>query len=147
MDILNLAAAVCSVLGAIIAIWQAYRAKTFRDEVSRDRTRLMLIDAVGVARGARAECQKIMTPVGRRLRGVNEQGVIDAIRACVERIKDNAHRVSCEELNRLTAALEARALTYTSTSGEKERGEVGDAMYSDLNRVIELLSRRLDEEL
>ncbi len=106
MRFLDFLGAICSIAGAAVAAWQAYRAKKFRDEIVHDRVRRLLIDAVSITRQARSECQKIMTPVSRRVRGVDQQVVIDSIRACIENLQDNAHHFSSNQLNQAIVSIE-----------------------------------------
>lgn len=147
MEVINLAGAVFSVIGAAIAIWQAHKAKSYRDEILRDRTKILLIDAIGVARKAREECRKIMTPVGKPVRGIDQQQVVNTIRDCVDKLKDNQHKFEQPKLRMFIESLEHEISNYTSQTEESKRFGIGDEIYKILGEIIGNLSHEIDRSV
>lgn len=145
MDIVSISGAILSMMSAAIAIWQAYRARRYRDEILLDRRRRLLIDVSGVARRAREECRKIVTPVGQPVRGVDQQHVINSIRDCLDRIKDNAHQF--EVLDKALGEAEKQLDNYLQEQDESHRFAIGDMLYKALGVIIGIISEGMDREI
>lgn len=146
MDIVSISGAILSMISAAIAIWQAYRARRYRDEILLDRRKRLLIDVSGVARRAREECRKIVTPVGRPVRGVDQQHVINSIRDCLDRIKDNAHQFGTI-LDKALGEAEYQLGNYIQEQDESQRFSIGDMLYKALGVIIRIISEEIDREI
>lgn len=147
MDITSFTGTAFSVIGAVISLWQAGRARKYRDEILRDRLRFVLIELIGIARKAREECRKLVTPVGKPVRGVDPQHVVNVIRDCVERIKDNAHKFNATDLTVSLTEVEQRLKTYVREQDPSARFAIGDTLYTSLSSVISRISEELDREM
>lgn len=144
MDVVSIVSALLSAIGAAIAIWQAYRAKTYRDEILQDRRKMALVETIGTARKARDECRKIVTPVGKPVRGLDQQQVVNAIRDCVDRLRDNAHKFRSTKLTGCVTTLESLLANYAQTADEVARYKVADDMYKALTGAIGAISEEID---
>lgn len=144
MDGVSILGAILSAVGAAIAIWQAYRARRYRDEILQDRRKMALVEAIGIARKARDECRKIVTPLGKPIRGVDQQQVVDSIRDCVDRLRDNAHKFQSPRVVGSVPKLERLVDDYTQARDEATRYKVADDMYKVLSNTIGSISEEID---
>ena len=147
METLSITAALFSIVGAIIAIWQATRAKKYRDEIGHDRLKIILIEISRVATNAREECRKIVTPVGKSIRGVDPQVVVNSIRDCIDRIKDNEHRFKTKEFRSNIAAIEQQLEKYINEKEESGRYAIGDLLYKMLSDIVSSVSEQIDSAI
>lgn len=143
MDFISIIGSVFSVLGALYAFYQANKAKQYKDEIQQDRKKMVLVDVIGIARHARKECRKIITPVGKPARGVVPQDVINSIRDCIERIHDNIHKFHFSKLNETISKIENQLKNYINENDETQRYSIGDNLYISLGE----LNRKINEEL
>jgi len=147
LDLVSIVSAVLSAIGAAIAIWQAYKAKTYRDEILRDRRKMALVETIGTARKARDECRKIVTPVGKPVRGLDQQQVFNAIRDCVDRLRDNAHKFQSIRLTGCVTTLEQLLGSYAQTTDEAARYKIADELYKALSDTIGAISEEIDRSV
>lgn len=148
MDLaLSFLGVILSGLGAIIALWQARKAKKYRDEIIQDRTKILLIDTIGIARKARDECRKIITQVGKPVRGVDQQEVINTIRDCLEKVMDNSHKFELEDISESIKSLDDNIAHYSREADKSKRFQLGDNIYVDLGEIIRQLSQEIDNKL
>lgn len=144
MDVVSIVGAILSAIGAAIAVWQAYRARTFRDEILQDRRKMALVEAIGIARKAREECRKIVKPVGRAGRGVDPQQVVNTIRDCAERLRDNAHKFQSPRVGECVSKLEQLIETYARASEDEVRYTIAGDMYKALSDAICIVGVEID---
>lgn len=147
MDVLNLLSTGLSGIGAVIAIWQARKAKKYRDEILRDRTKILLIDTIGVAKKAREECRKIITPVGKPVRGVNQQEVINSIRDCLDKLKDNTHKFEKTNIASTITSLDSSIANYINEIDNVNRFSEGDRIYEALGEIIREIAHEIDRNV
>ena len=148
MVVTSIVGAIFSVIGAIVAIRQARKARKYKDELLRDRKKMLLIDVFGLARRARDECGK-MLPTGskRARRGVDSQQAISSIRECLDRIKDNEHKLTDPKLDAAIAATQHELQEYVRDNDESRRFAVAQKMYNSLSEIIRNISKGIDSEL
>jgi len=136
-----------SVIGAAISIWQAMKARGYKDEILHDRLKILLIELMGIAKRARDECKKIITPVGKPPRGVDQQIVINCIRDCLDKLKDNSHKFSLQTLQQIIVKIEKRIDLYASESDAKKKYSHADQIYKYLGDTISFLNQTIDSEI
>lgn len=141
---ISIAGSICSVIGAIIAIWQASRAKNFRDEICRDRKKMILIDCRGDIRMARKECRKIITPVNKKPRGINNQKVINAVREHFDRIKDNIGKFDSRDLKLSITDLNDQINKYILENDESKRYKIADKMNDTIDDISKIITEEID---
>lgn len=135
-------------VGTALAFWQACRAKSYSDEIQADRKKLVLIELMPIAKSARDECKKIVTPVAKPMRGVNPQNVIHVIQNLSEKLQEYNHRISGDtEFSVLSTNLKQRISDYTNEQDLGGRYKVADQMYEDINSVIESLAVGIDRSV
>jgi len=147
MNTISIIGALFSIVGAIIAIRQAIKARNYKDEILHDRLKMLLVDAMGIAKKARVECRKIITPVGKPARGVDQQQVINSIRECLEKIKDNEHKFSVGTLPLSIKLTEIHIDQYAKESEDGKRYTIGNKIYEKLGEIISCLSREIDRQI
>lgn len=147
MEILNALGAAASIGAAIVAVWQAFLAKRYRDEVQSQRTKLLLIDLLFVGRKARAECRKIGTQVSNNSRGVDRQAVLDVIVEFTDRVRDNCHRFQSEKIRAKAGDISQNVTTYANQTEESERRRTADCMHEDICWLLSEMNERLDGQL
>lgn len=147
MDGVSILGAVLSAVGAALAIWQAARAKKYRDEVLQDRRRFALVEAIGLARNAREESRKIATPVGKPVRGVDPQAVINAIRDCLDRIREDGHKFQDPGVTAAVSEAQRYLVDYVREKDESRRHTVADGMYKSLQDLTARLSEAVDRAM
>jgi hypothetical protein len=147
MDGWTIGGTLLSALGAAISIWQAYKAKRYRDEILADRIRLALIDMASSAKHVREECKKITTPVNKPMRGVDPDRVIAAIQDCAEKLNENGHRFAVPEVEKMASQLNTHIIAYKSNSDAANRRQTADRIYDILNELVAYLARRIDNVL
>lgn len=148
MDFWNTVGLVLTFLGTGLAFWQAYKAKSYRDEIQADRKKLILIELMSVAKSARDECKKIVTPVGKPMRGVDPQKVIHAIQGLSEKLQEYNHRISGDiGCSSFSSNLKQRVAEYTNESDDSARHKIADQMYEELNSIIEFLAVGIDRSV
>lgn len=147
MDWISIIGAILSATGAAIAIWQALKIRKYRDEILYDRTKILLVDIIGIAKKTRDECRKIMTPVGKPIRGVDQQQVINSIRDCLDRIKDNSHKFATTSLSQIILQMENHMYFFVKEENEAERYKYGDKIYQSLGDIISLVSKEIDQKI
>jgi hypothetical protein len=144
MYVVSIIGALLSAIGAAVAIHQALRVKKYRDEILHDRLKILLFEVMGIAKKAREECRKIITPVGNHVRGVNQQIVVNSIRDCLEKIEDNSHKFSVDGLSEIMSQVDALIGKYTKETDESQRYSLGDQIYKLLGRIISCLTEEID---
>lgn len=144
MDYWTIGGAVLSGIGAGISIWQAHRAKRYRDEILADRVRMALIEMSGSLKAARDECKKIMTPVSKPMRGVDAAKVIGLIQSCAEKLKENGHRLGITGVEVLAATLEGHLGAFTANPDLAFRQKKADEIYECLNELVAQVARQID---
>lgn len=148
MDFWNAVGLILTFLGTGLSFWQAYKAKSYRDEIQADRQKLILIELMPVAEITRDECKKITTPVLKPMRGVNPQKVISKIQELSEKLQKFNHRISGDvECRNFVSSLNQRIKEYTEETDVDSRYKIADQMYENLNSVIEFLAIGIDRSL
>lgn len=148
MDFWNAVSLMLTFLGTGLAFWQAYKAKSYRDEIQADRRKLILIELMPIAKNARDECKKIVTPVARPMRGVDPQKVIHVIQGLSDKLQEYNHRISEEtECGAFSENLKRRISEYVNESDETCRQKIADKMHEDLNSIIEFLAVGIDRSV
>lgn len=133
-------------VGAAISMWQSYKAKSYRDEIVVDRSRIALIDVLGDLRAARDECKKIMTPVGgKAMRGVDPSQVIRSIQACAEKLNENEHRLSSADIKELLKGLSEYLTIFAANQDALNRQKTADEIYACLNQLVAQVARQIDD--
>ena len=144
MNVISIIGAILSAVGAAVAVRQAVKARKYRDEILRDRLKIVLIEVVGIAKKARAESRKIITPIGKPVRGVDQQQVINSIRDCLEKVKDNNHRFSVDGFPQSINQIEGFIDEFAKEPDESKRYKIGDQIYKNLGDVISCLIEEID---
>lgn len=148
MDSWNAIGLILTFLGTALAFWQAYKAKTYRNEIQSDRQKLILIELMPVAKSARDECKKITTPVGRPMRGVDHQKVIHAIQGLAEKLQEYSHRLKGDFKEKDSVVkLQGFIADYTNEADSESRNKIADNIYSELNSIIESLATSIDSSV
>jgi hypothetical protein len=147
MDWISIIGAILSAVGAAITIWQALKVRKYRDEILQDRTKMLLVDIIGLAKKTRDECRKIITPAGKPIRGVDQQQVINLIRDCLDRIKDNTHKFETTSIDPIISQMDSYIYFYVREENEIERYKYGDKIYTSLGDIISLVSREIDRKI
>ena len=93
------------------------------------------------------ECKKIITPIGKPPRGVNQQQVINSIRECLDKIKDDEHKFSVETLPQSISQIEKHIDQYATESDDGKRHTIGDQIYKSLGEIISCLSKEVDRQI
>ena len=146
MDFWNAIGLVLTFFGTGLSFWQAYKAKSYRDEIQADRQKLVLIELMPIAKSARDECRKITTPVNKPMRGVDPQKVIHEIQGLAEKLQEYSHRLTGNfEQKDLLVDLQRAVSEYKNESDQDSRYRIADKMYSTLNSIIESLSTSIDK--
>jgi hypothetical protein len=131
--------------GAALAFWQAHKAKTYKEEIQADRQKLILIEIMPIAKSARDECKKIVTPVNKPMRGVDPNKVINSIQELAEKLQEHSHRLKGDFREKESVIkLQAFISKYKNESVADERSKVADSIYSELNAIVESLSISID---
>lgn len=144
MDYWTVAGTVLSGLGAFISVWQARKAKRYRDEILADRVRMALIEMSGSLKAARDECKKIKTPVGKPMRGIDTSKVIGLIQACAEKLRENGHRLGISGIEASAANLEVHLSSFTANPDLAFRQKKADEIYDCLNELVAQVARQID---
>lgn len=147
MSVISIIGAFFSAVGAIIAIQHAIKAGKYKDEILHDRVKMLLVDVMGIAKKARDECKKIITPIGKPPRGVDQQQVINSIRECLDKIKDDKHKFSVKTLPQNISQIEKYIDQYATESDDEKRHTVGDQIYKSLGEIISCLSKEVDRQI
>ncbi len=147
MNAISIISAIFSVVGAIIAIRQAVKARNYKNEIFHDRLKIFLVDVIGIAKKAREECKKIITPVGKPIRGIDQQKVINSIRECLEIIKDNNHKLPVNTLGNSIIEIDYCIDHYAKEFEDKKRYALGDDIYKYLGDIISCLSKEIDHQI
>jgi hypothetical protein len=146
LNVIDFLGALSSVGAAIVAGYQAYRAKSARDEILQDRGRHSLIELRSSVTRARSECGKILPKLRGKIRGVDQQNVIDTIRATAQLLRDNTHRLGEDSYKTLTNTLEEGIGRYV-TVDDHEQETIADTLYKSLNDLAELISKAIDRAI
>ncbi len=131
--------------GVALSFWQAYKAKTYKEEIQADRQKLILIELMPIAKSARDECKKIITPVNKPMRGVDSNKVITSIQELAEKLQEHSHRLKGDFREKAAVTnLQAFVSKYKNESVADERNKVADSIYSELNAIVESLATSID---
>jgi len=133
-------------LGTGLSFWQSYKAKTYKDEIKADRASLALYELIPKGLSAKDECKKIKTPLnlGKVVRGLDYDAVIDSIETFHEALEVNQHRIGNPESLLLDMSKLKEYLTkYRQASEASVRFSIADTLYGHLNSInIELAKLR-----
>ena len=144
----NFIGLVLTFLGTAITCWQAYKAKTYRDEIQIDRHRLALVELLPIAKSAREECRKIITPVNEPMRGVDPAIVISKIQTLSEKISENSHRINRDAYRKITQVkIDQLINQYKAKESESERFKIADSLYTEIGKIIQIMSSRFDASI
>lgn len=148
MDSWNAIGLILTFCGTALAFWQAYKAKSYRDEIQSDRQKLILIELMPIAKKARDECKKITTPVHKPMRGVDSQKIVHEVQGLAEKLQEYSHRLSGEFGQKdIVEALKGNITEYIAENNQSARYKIADKMYSSLNSIIESLSTSIDKKV
>jgi len=148
MDFWNAVGLILTFMGTGLAFWQAYKAKSYRDEIQADRQKLILIELMPIAKSARDECKKITTPVHKPMRGVDPQKVIHSIQDLAEKLQEYSHRLKGGFAQKeAVSSLQGYITKYTNETDVEVRNKIADKMYSELNSIIESLATSIDSSV
>lgn len=147
MEKWNIISSVISTLAAVLAFWQAYKAKSYKDEIVQERFRQTVLKTYQAAISARNEVTKICTPVGKKtMRGVDKKSVIAKVQSVVDNISDNIHRFENQEMKRISDGIKKLITEYKqhSTEDTDKLYEIGDSIREELSKLIALSTKFLD---
>jgi hypothetical protein len=147
MGIISVVSAILSGIGAGIAIWQACKARKYRDEILQDRKKILLIDLTGIIQEAKKECLKIATPVNKPARGVDQQHVINTIRNCLDKIKNNTHKFRYSSIGKIISSTEGLVNDYVNEKDGAKRSAIADRMLSSMGNISSIISQEIDREI
>lgn len=148
MDFWNVVGLILTFCGTALAFWQAYKAKSYRDEIQADRKKLILIELMPIAKSARDECKKITTPVGKPMRGVDHQKVISSIQELAEKLQEHSHRLKGNFREKeAVIKLQTHITNYTNDADQDSRNKIADKIYGELNSIIESLASSIDSSV
>ena len=148
MDFWNAVGLFLTFCGTGLAFYQAHRAKTYKEEIQSDRQKLILIELMPIAKNARDECKKIITPVSKPIRGVDSQKVINSIQALAEKLQEFSHRLKGDFSEKESVTnLQEFIGSYKKEDSSDERYKIADSIYSELNEIIESLSVSIDKSV
>lgn len=134
--------------GTALAFWQAYKAKTYKEEIQADRQKLILIELMPIAKSARDECKKIITPVNKPMRGVDSNRVITSIQELAEKLQEHSHRLKGSFKEKAAVNnLQLLISNYKNENAADERNRIADSIYSELNSIVESLALSIDGSL
>lgn len=143
----NNAGILMTFIGTGLSFWQAWRAKGYKDEIKSERARITLHDIIPRAKSVKEECKKITTPVdiNNPLRGVNHQGIIDAIEGFCEYLEENNHRLDgVVNLSENIMLIKAKVQEYKANQQPMPRYTNADIIYENLNHINVELARARD---
>lgn len=138
-------ATLLTAIGTAVTLWQARRVKKFRDEIVSDRKRSSLFELIQKSKIALKESTLIMTPVGEPIRGVNEQSIIDTIQILVDRVHEHSHREQMTVVVEIADTVERRIGEYRKEKSQAKRHQYADAIHKDLNSLIAVLSKKIED--
>lgn len=147
MDVGNLIGLILTAIGTLITIWQATKAKSYRDEIVEDRKKLSLIDLKSSLIQIRSECRKISTPVNKPLRGVNPQKIIDELQDFVVKMKENEHKINLQEFSESITTMEKYISDYKNENDEEIRSNIGDMLFQELSDLGGLIAKDIDDKV
>ena len=148
MDFWNAVGLTLTFLGTAMSFHQAHKAKTYKDEITSDRQKLILIELLPVVKQARDDCKKITTPVNERMRGVSPEKVIASIQTCAEKIQEYSHRLSGSELSESSVEdVQSKISNYKNEFDEPARYKIADDLYNILNAIIQSLATSIDQKI
>ncbi len=148
MDFWNIVGLILTFCGTGFAFYQAYKAKSYKDEIQADRQKLILIELMPIAKNARDECKKITTPVGKPMRGVDPQKVIHSIQSLAEKLQEYSHRLKGDFREKESVVkLQELITNYKKNVDSEERHKIADSIYSELNSIIESLATSIDSSV
>ena len=130
------------------AFYQAYKAKTYKEEIQSDRQKLILIELMPIAKNVREESKKIATPVGKPMRGVDPQKVIHSIQGLAEKLQEHSHRLKGDfsEKERVSR-LQQLIANYKNETELNKQYKIADSIYDELNSIIESLAKSIDRSV
>lgn len=145
MEVAKLLADGLAVLAAVIAAWQAWKAKGYKNEILADRRRYALVDMFASAKRTREEVKKLTRPVsGRPMRGVNASEVLAVVQSCADDLDQNCHRYGIDGLDQKIEDIKQLLKSYTSTTDESLRFDMAESLYEKLSAVIKEASQKMD---
>ena len=147
MAIISVFGAIASIVGACVAIWQVRKAKRYRDEIKKDRKKILLFDFHSHIQEAKKECLKISTPVNKAVRGVDQQQVINTIRNCLDLIKDNVHKFENDKLSECISTIQNLIGEYIKEKEDEKRSSIADEIRLSLGEISSLISQEIDREI
>lgn len=144
MDAWAIGGTVLSGIGATISIWQAARAKSYRDEVVFARKHSVIIDLVGTLKQARDECRKIATPLEKRMRGIDAGAIIKHVMIAREKTSEYGHRFDDKRASELAVSI-GGLLTRYGESDAQGKLESSSLLYQEVSHLVDHLAKRLDD--
>jgi len=147
MDLGNFFALVLTAIGTIITIWQASKAKSYRDEILEDRQKLSLIELKSSLKHVRSECKKITTPVNKPFRGVDTQKVIDELQDFLDKMKENTHKIKLDKFQKSIISIEVFIQNFKDESDPNERNKIGDKLFKELSDLGGLIAENIDKKM
>lgn len=147
MDILNAVGAIASIGAAVVAVWQASRAKRYRDELQSLSVKQLLIELLGKGERARLECRKLGSTSSQSVRGVDRQAIMAELHSFVDKLSDNQHLWGRGPVVDRISKTRNLLVQYSQLSDESKRRTCADAIDENICWLIPELKRRLDEKL
>jgi len=155
IDYLNILGVALTAVGTSITIWQAHKAKmsasfakTYRDEVAKDRGKMALIELLPNTKRVREECRKIIRPVSERsMRGVDPQKVINNIQNFIEQFEEISCRLRVNEFDKSVSNLKSRVSDYRLETDSEKRFLFAEDIYNEVNNIASLLAKQISSEL
>lgn len=145
MDGAKLIVDALAIVAAGIAVWQAWKAKGYKNEILSDRRRYALVDMFASAKRAREDVKKLTRPVsGRPMRGVNPSEVLAVTQDCVDEIDQNCHRYGIDGLEQIVGDLRQCLRDYTAASTDDDRFSLADSMQDKLSQMIRAAKQKMD---
>ena len=147
MDIGNFIALLLTAMGTIVTIWQASKAKSYRDEILEDRQKLSLIELKSSLKQVRSECKKITTPVDKPFRGVDIQKVIDELQDFLDKMKENTHKIKLDKFQKSINSIETFIQNFKNESDPNKRNKIGDKLFKELSDLGGLIAENIDKKV
>lgn len=155
MYYLNILGVILTAIGTCVTIWQACKAKkaanlakTYRDEVARDRCKMALIELLPNTKRVREECRKIMKPAsGKPMRGVDPQIIINKIQDFIEEFEEISCRLRVNEFDSSISILKKRVSDYRQEIDSEKRYLIAEGIYEELNNIVSLLAKQVNSEI
>ena len=147
MEISNAIAMIVTTIGTGVTVWQAYKAKSYRDDILEDRQKISLIELKSSLKQARTECQKITTPVSKPFRGVDIQRVIDELQNFLDKLKENIHKIKLKRFQESINTIEKYILAFKNENEQSKRDKIGDDLLKELSDLGGFIAENIDKKV